>query len=150
MRCDHQVFSRSPLIFALFSVGDLRLRRPVLIDHYRGKHIATQYGPSCPQQQLPAPSGLPSDLDLGYFAKMMSNVYDTSAPEAEDCKPSPLFCQASLQSHYLLVTGLSLNIWSPSNVGVNSSLPVAFVSASMTSFSCPILRTFLLQWIHGG
>lgn len=39
-----------------------------------------------PQQQLPTPSGLPSDLDLGHFAKMMSNVYNTSALEAEDCK----------------------------------------------------------------
>jgi carboxylesterase type B len=64
-------------------VGDLRFRLPVPNDPYTGAHQATNYGPSCPQQQfdIKLPIGLPLDT----INAIGNTIYGAVFPDSEDC-----------------------------------------------------------------
>ncbi|PPQ91064.1 hypothetical protein CVT25_014732 [Psilocybe cyanescens] len=83
-------------------VGDLRLRLPVANLPYNGTHLATAFGPACPQQNtgLPLPPGLASET-----IDMITNLgIDAIFPDSEDC--------------------LTINIVAPSTATSRSKLPV--------------------------
>ncbi|PPQ98066.1 hypothetical protein CVT26_003292 [Gymnopilus dilepis] len=88
--------------FAQPPVGDLRLRLPQPNLPYNGTHLATTFGPACPQQQtgLPLPPGLASEtIDL------ITNLgIDAIFPDSEDC--------------------LTINVITPTTATSRSKLPV--------------------------
>ncbi|KAH9030331.1 carotenoid ester lipase precursor [Lactarius pseudohatsudake] len=87
--------------FAKPPVGDLRFRLPKEFGSYVGKHNATAFGLSCPQQAatLAVPDGLPQET-VGY----LSIISGTPIIDGEDC--------------------LTLNVVAPSHVKPGSKLPV--------------------------
>ncbi|KAH9060191.1 carotenoid ester lipase precursor [Lactarius vividus] len=87
--------------FAKPPVADLRFRLPKAFDPYVGKHNATAFGLSCPQQAvaLAVPDGLPRET-LEY----LSSTSGTTTLDGEDC--------------------LTLNVFAPSKIKRGSMLPV--------------------------
>ncbi|KAI0754512.1 carotenoid ester lipase precursor [Daedaleopsis nitida] len=88
--------------FAKPPVGDLRFNVPVAVDPYTGTHIATSYGPACPQQAIDFPRfyGVPPlVVDM-----IVNRLYKVMTPSAEDC--------------------LSVNVVVPEGTRPNASLPV--------------------------
>jgi acetylcholinesterase len=89
--------------FAHPPVGNLRFRLPEPLDSYTGKHNATAYGLSCPQQAtaLSFLSGLPEET-----LEALSIIFGAGVTlaDGEDC--------------------LTLNVIAPDNVGPRSKLPV--------------------------
>lgn len=69
--------------FAKPPTGDLRFRQPVAIDPYTGTHVATAFGPSCPQQAVLL--ALPPDLATDTIDFITDVVLDVIEPQSEDC-----------------------------------------------------------------
>ncbi|KAH9030332.1 carotenoid ester lipase precursor [Lactarius pseudohatsudake] len=88
--------------FAKPPIGDLRFRLPEAYGSYVGKHNATAFGLSCPQQADPLalPDGLPPPT-LQYLQSLGTKA---TIPIGEDC--------------------LTLNVIAPTNVKPGSKLPV--------------------------
>ncbi|TCD61796.1 hypothetical protein EIP91_007882 [Steccherinum ochraceum] len=86
-------------------VGALRFNRPVPVEPYSGAHDAADFGPSCPQQAVPPPTGPPPPgLDMKFTMQLLDVIFNTSAVQSEDC--------------------LSVNVWTPSTASATSHLPV--------------------------
>ena len=68
-------------------VGNLRFRLPQAISPYVGKHNATAFGLSCPQQatSLPIPNGLPQET-LDALSSLPGA--GTTLADGEDCEGS--------------------------------------------------------------
>ncbi|KAF8970831.1 carotenoid ester lipase precursor [Flammula alnicola] len=91
--------------FAQPPIGDLRLRLPQPNLPYNGTHLATAFGPACPQQNinLPLPPGLASET-----IDMLTNLgVNAIFPFSEDC--------------------LTINIVAPSAATTKSKLPVVLI-----------------------
>ncbi|KAH9170119.1 alpha beta-hydrolase [Lactarius sanguifluus] len=88
--------------FAQPPVGDLRFRLPEAFGAYVGKHNASAFGLSCPQQANPLalPDGLPPPT-LQYLSRIEIGI---TIPVSEDC--------------------LTLNVIAPADVKPGSKLPV--------------------------
>ncbi|KAI9454054.1 Alpha/Beta hydrolase protein [Lactarius psammicola] len=88
--------------FAQPPVGDLRFRLPKAFGPYVGKHNATAFGPSCPQQAAPLalPEGLPN-ATLQYLSSLGTAG---TIQMSEDC--------------------LTINVVAPAYVKPGSKLPV--------------------------
>jgi acetylcholinesterase len=109
-------------------VGDLRFRLPKPLGPYAGKHNATVFGLSCPQQ-----SNLP--LNLKGFPQStldtLSSVFGTGVTvvDGEDCEDSEAIGRLPTIWRTILTTvvGLKLNVVAPSNVTPGSKIPVVVV-----------------------
>ncbi|KAF9448568.1 carotenoid ester lipase precursor [Macrolepiota fuliginosa MF-IS2] len=88
--------------FAQPPIGNLRYRLPQPIQPYNGSHLATAFGPACPQQNtnLPLPPGLPSQ-SINFLVNAGIGVI---FPDSEDC--------------------LNINVIRPATATSNSKLPV--------------------------
>ncbi|KAH9060190.1 carotenoid ester lipase precursor [Lactarius vividus] len=88
--------------FAKPPIGDLRFRLPQAFGPYVGRHNATAFGLSCPQQAAPlaVPDGLPPQT-LQFLSSLGSGA---TVPTGEDC--------------------LTLNVIAPAYVKPGSKLPV--------------------------
>jgi hypothetical protein len=71
-------------LFYIASIGNLRYRLPQAIQPYTGNHLATAFGPACPQQNtnLPLPAGLPSSA-INFLVNAGINAV---FPDDEDCE----------------------------------------------------------------
>jgi acetylcholinesterase len=102
-------------------VGNLRFRLPEPLDSYTGKHNATAYGLSCPQQAtaLSFLSGLPEET-----LEALSIIFGAGVTlaDGEDCEVLYALWRA-----ILTIVGLTLNVIAPDNVGPRSKLPVVVV-----------------------
>ncbi|KAF9523405.1 carotenoid ester lipase precursor [Crepidotus variabilis] len=88
--------------FAKPPVGDLRFRLPQTVPSYSGTFTATDFGLSCPQQdiKLPILTGIAADA-ANYI---LSSIYGQVFPDSEDC--------------------LTLNVVKPATATSSSKLPV--------------------------
>lgn len=88
--------------FAQPPTGSLRYRLPQEIQPYTGNHLATAFGPACPQQNtnLPIPPGLPSQAINMIVNAGINAVF----PDDEDC--------------------LTINVIKPAIASPSSKLPV--------------------------
>ena len=64
-------------------IGDLRLRLPKPIEHYKGTINATQVGPQCIQYIPPLRQDMPAEMLQDVVAALGISV--DSRPQSEDC-----------------------------------------------------------------
>ncbi|KAA1472235.1 carotenoid ester lipase precursor [Dentipellis sp. KUC8613] len=86
-------------------VGDLRLRRPQAPAPYTGRHDASKFGPTCPQQAMSLPSEasrIPALADA--ISAALNTMYERSASEDENC--------------------LTINVIKPATMEAGTKLPV--------------------------
>ncbi|RDX48880.1 carotenoid ester lipase precursor [Lentinus brumalis] len=89
--------------FGKAPVGDLRFNLPVAVEPYTGTHVATSFGPACPQQAFDFPelSGLAENATNF----IVNSIFQVIEPSAEDC--------------------LSINVVVPAGTKPDAKLPVA-------------------------
>ncbi|KAN0124160.1 Alpha/Beta hydrolase fold, partial [Lactarius tabidus] len=106
--------------FAHPPVGNLRFRRPEPLGPYTGKHNATEFGLSCPQQAMTIPSELQGILPTSTGAGV-------TIVDGEDC--------------------LNLNVITPANVKPGSKLPVVVVGILSMDYDGTVIvnRSITLQ-----
>ncbi|KAH9040256.1 carotenoid ester lipase precursor [Lactarius hengduanensis] len=94
--------------FAKPPIGDLRFRLPEAYGSYVGKHNATAFGLSCPQQADPLalPDGLPPPT-LQYLQSLGTKA---TIPIGEDCEKAVLCAHVESSSDHIIIH-LVVDIW---------------------------------------